>query len=147
MAFSVFPLTIKIPRSIQKPPKVYFYDNADVTNNDGARLENLVATTLLKRLNFIEDYHGYRCSLHYIRDKDGREVDFATVIDGKLHDLIEVKTGDEKISTGLKYYSEKLKPKRAVQLVKNLKRSYDTDGIMVRSIPEFFDDPPWDNVD
>ena len=27
---------------------------------DGARLENLVATTLLKRLHFIEDYYGYR---------------------------------------------------------------------------------------
>src|SRR3990167_3205245 len=97
IAFPIYPFTQNIPRAIQKPPKVYFYDNADAKTSDGARLENLVATTLLKRLHFMEDYHGYRCSLHYIRDKDGREVDFLTVIDGKIIDLIEVKQSDTDI--------------------------------------------------
>lgn len=46
---------------------------------------------ILKRLHFIEDYHGYRCSLHYLRDKDGREVDFVTVVNDKIFELIEVK--------------------------------------------------------
>jgi len=35
LAFAVYPLTGHIARAIQKPPKVYFYDNADV-ENDGA---------------------------------------------------------------------------------------------------------------
>ena len=44
--FSVRPYTENIARSIQKPPKVFFYDNADTENDEGVRLENLVATHL-----------------------------------------------------------------------------------------------------
>jgi predicted AAA+ superfamily ATPase len=143
LAFPVYPLTKNIPRAIQKPPKVYFYDNADVIESDGARLENLVATTLIKRLNFIEDYYGHRCSLHYIRDKDGREVDFVTVINSTVEDLIEVKHNDDSISSSLKYYSQKLKPKQTVQIVGQLKRSFHKDHIFVTNPMEFFKNPPW----
>ncbi|HED13662.1 MAG TPA: hypothetical protein ENI62_08415 [Gammaproteobacteria bacterium] len=62
-----------------KAPKVYFFDVGDVIGEEGARFENLVAAALLKRLHFIEDHDGYRCELRYIRDKEGREVDFATL--------------------------------------------------------------------
>lgn len=144
VAFSVYPLTTNIPRSIQKPPKVYFYDNADVTGDHGAVLENLVATTLLKRLHFLEDYHGYRCQLHYIRDRDGREIDFATVIDGKLHELIEVKCQDTTLSKSLLYYQDKLQAKHAVQLVAKPIRAYDDRGIRVMSIADYFNSPPWE---
>jgi hypothetical protein len=60
----------------------------------------------LNRLHFIEDYFGERASLHYIRDKDGREVDFAIVINNKVIDLIEVKTTDSDVSSALKYYAK-----------------------------------------
>ncbi len=143
LAFPVYPLVRQVPRAIQKPPKVYFYDNADVIENDGARLENLVATTLLKRLNFIEDYYGHRCSLHYIRDKEGREVDFVTQMNNEIIDLIEVKHKDADISSHLKYYSDKLKPKNTVQLVAELKRSYHQDHILVTTPIEYFQNPPW----
>lgn len=143
LAFPVLPMTKNIPRAIQKPPKVYFYDNADVLSDEGAKLENLVATHLLKRLHFIEDYHGYRCSLHYIRDKEGREVDFATVINGQLVDLIEVKLSDNDISKNLIYYTNKLNPQNAIQLVGKLARPYDKDGVKVRSPADYFCNPPW----
>ena len=146
LAFAIYPLIKNVPRSILKPPKVYFYDNADVIENDGARLENLVATTLLKRLHFREDYFGDRCSLHYIRDKDNREVDFVTVINNKVVDLIEVKVSDADISTNLKYYSQKLKPVNTVQIVSNLKKSFNKDNILVTTPWEYFIDPPWQNV-
>lgn len=145
LAFPVYPLVKNIPRAIQKPPKVYFYDNADVTNNQGARLENLVATTLLKRLHFLEDYYGYRTSLHYIRDKEGREVDFATVVDNQVIDLIEVKNGDTNISSSLKYYSEKIKPQNTVQLVATLKRPFHQGHVLVTNPWDFFQDPPWNS--
>lgn len=103
---------------------MYFYDNGDVVGQNGARLENLVATTLIKHLHFIEDYYGYRCSLHYIRDKDGREVDFLTLINGKIYELIEVKNSDASVSSSLKYYSEKLQPIRTVQIVGNLAKPF-----------------------
>ncbi len=83
------------------PPKVYFFDNGDVIGDEGARFENLVATSLLKRLVFMEDWDGHRCALNYIRDKEGREVDFAIVKDGVLEELIEVKLTDDKISKSL----------------------------------------------
>jgi uncharacterized protein len=143
VAFSVYPLTKNVPRAISKPPKVYFYDNGDVIEKDGARLENLVATTLLKRLNFIEDYHGYRTNLYYIRDKESREVDFVTEVDGKIIDLIEVKHQDSDISSSLRYYSARLKPKHTVQIVGNLKRSYNQGDIVVTTPIEFFKNPPW----
>lgn len=146
IGFAVYPLTKNVPRSISKPPKVYFYDNGDVLNDGGARLENFVATTLLKRLHFIEDFHGYRCSLHYIRDKESREIDFVTVIDNEIIDLIEVKTKDSDISSSLKYYANMLKPKRAVQLVANLPRPFDKDNIRVTNPIEFFSSPPWEDV-
>lgn len=147
LTFSVHPLTKNVPRAIQKPPKVYFFDNNDVMNNSSARLENFVATTLLKRLHFIEDYFGYRCSLHYIRDKDGREVDFVTVINNTITDLIEVKSTDDTISSSLKYYAEKLKPKRVIQLVGNLKRSFDQNHIQVMHPIAYFSHGKWDKPD
>ncbi len=143
IAFPVYPYTKNLPRAILKPVKFYFYDNADCIGGEGARLENLVATHLLKRLHFLEDYEGYECSLHYIRDKEGREVDFLTVVDGKVSDLIEVKLSDDKIATSLKYYKERLNPARTVQLVANLKRSYDKDGILVTTPIEFFSKALW----
>lgn len=146
LAFPIYPLVKNVPRAIQKPSKVYFYDNADVIESNGARLENLVATTLIKRLHFIEDYYGYRCSLHYLRDKEGREVDFVTLINNEVIDLIEVKTADSTISSSLKYYSQKLKPKRTVQVVGQLKKSFNQDQILVTSPIEFFKDPPWKMV-
>jgi predicted AAA+ superfamily ATPase len=97
-------------------------------------------------LQFIEDYYGYRCSLHYIRDKDGREVDFVTVIDNKITDLIEVKLADSEVSTNLLYYSKKLKPKNTIQIVGNLKRTFDKNGVRVTNPIEYFIDPLWDIV-
>lgn len=146
IVFPIYPLTRNIPRAISKPPKVYFFDNADILNDEGFRLENLVATTLLKRLHFIEDYHGYRCALNYIRDKDGREVDFAVMINGILEYLIEVKLNHNDISTSLKYYADKLKPKHTIQIVGNLKRAYEKHNILVSNPIDYFTvltKPPW----
>jgi len=138
MVFAVWPLTDNIARAIIKPPKVYFYDNADVLNDEGARLENLVATTLLKRLHFLEDYHGYRYNLHYIRDKEGREVDFAIVKDGVIEQLIEVKLSDRNVSRSLHYYAERLQPKKIVQIVGNLAHPFTKNGVLVINPVDYF---------
>lgn len=146
IAFSITPYTKKLLRSIQKAPKVYFYDNADCVDDPAVRLENLVATHLLKRLQFREDYFGEHCQLHYIRDKDGREVDFVTVIDEKVDTLIEVKLSDDEPSSALKYYREKLMPKHTVQIVGDLKMPFDTKGVRVTNPIDYFQRPPWDIV-
>ena len=133
LVFRVAPYAGTIPRAIRKPPKVYFFDNGDVIGGPGKKFENLIATLLLKRLHFIEDFEGYRCELRYIRDKEGREVDFAVFVDGTLEELIEVKYKEETVSRSLIYYTERLKPKRAYQLVAGLEKPYDRGNIRILS--------------
>lgn len=136
LLFVVRPLTARIPRAVQKPPKVYFFDNGDVRGDEGARFENLVATHLLKRLHYLEDSTGIRHGLSYIRDKEGREVDFAVLRDGRVTDLIEAKWADSALHRPLQYYAERLRPRRAIQLVANLKAPYDKGDLRIRGIDE-----------
>lgn len=82
--------------------------------------------------------------MRIIRDKEGREIDFVTQVNDEIVDLIEVKTSDTTISSSLKYYSEKLKPQRTVQIVGQLTRSFHSDHILVTNPIEFFMNPPWD---
>jgi predicted AAA+ superfamily ATPase len=131
LVFAVRPYTRSLPRAILKPPKVYFFDNADVLGDEGARFENLVATHLLKKIHFIEDHEGYRCELRYLRDKEGREVDFVILKEGKIEELVEVKYSDKNISRSLKYYAERLNPSKATQIVANLKKPYSNGNISV----------------
>jgi uncharacterized protein len=138
LVFSVRPYTKSLPRAVRKPPKVYFFDNGDVLGDEGARFENLVATSLLKRLHYLEDSQGYRYELRYIRDKEGREVDFAIVKEGKLEELIEVKYSDDSIARSLSYYAERLNPKKAVQIVAEIKRPYDKGKIRVTDPISYF---------
>jgi len=131
LVFSVRPYIKSLPRAVLKPPKVYFFDNGDVIGDEGARFENLIATSLLKRLHFLEDRDGYRYELRYIRDKEGREVDFLIVKEGKIEELIEVKFSEDNISNSLRYYAERLNPPKATQIVANLRRPFDKGKIKV----------------
>lgn len=136
LVFVVRPWTKSLPRAIQKPPKVYFYDNMDVIGDEGARFENLVATSLLKRIQFHEDAEGYRYELRYVRDKEGREVDFVVVRDGVVAELWEAKWSDADASRSLSYYAELLRPASATQVVANLTRPYTHGKLRVASALE-----------
>lgn len=110
VVFAVRPLVKGVGRAIVKPPKLYFYDTGDVVGDAGAKYENLVATHLQKWCNFYEDRDGYTYRLHYLRDKDGHEVDFAITCDGVLKAIIEAKYSDSSPSASLKYFAERLQP-------------------------------------
>ena len=138
LVFSVRPYTKSLPRAVKKPPKVYFFDNGDVLSDEGTRFENLVATSLLKRLHYLEDSQGYRYELRYVRDKEGREVDFAIVKEGNLEELIEVKYADDSIARSLSYYAERLNPVKATQIVAGIKRPYDRGKIRVTDPISYF---------
>jgi len=124
LIFTVLPYTNKLPRAIQKPPKVYFYDNADVEGDEGARFENLVATHLIKKIQFLQDRDGDRYELRYIRDREKHEVDFVILKNREILQLIEVKWSDSAVSKSLQYFSERLKPKNVIQIVGTLKSSW-----------------------
>ena len=140
VVFTVWPLSKGLPRAVRKPPKVYFYDTGDVLGDEGARAENLAACELKKLAEFREDSEGYRVDLRYIRDKEGREVDFAWVEEGKLLELVEVKLSDDSTHKPLLYYAERLKPDKATQIVFNLKRSFSKGNLRVLSPLERFGD-------
>jgi predicted AAA+ superfamily ATPase len=138
--FVIRPFTYKLSRSIKKQPKVYFFDNAEL-ETPGAKLENLVATHLLKRVHFMQDAYGEKIELYFLRDKEGREVDFAIARGSKIEELYEVKLSDEAIDESLRYYTKKLKPKRSFQIVGTNERSFIVDGIQVISPWELFSKP------
>jgi len=92
--FRVTPYHRNIARSIQKEAKIYFYDNGLVVGDEGVRFENLVAISLLKHLNSIEDYKGKRTSLKTLRTKEKKEVDFVLEQPNGLLAGIEVKGRD-----------------------------------------------------
>ena len=140
LIFVVRSYTKNLPRAVIKPPKVFFYDNGDVMGNEGAIFENLVATHLLKRIHFFEDREGFRYELRYIRDKEGREVDFVILKEGMIEELIEVKFSDDKISKHLKYYAEKLNPPKATQIVAKLKHPYSSGKINVVEPATYFNE-------
>ncbi|MBK8233522.1 MAG: ATP-binding protein [Candidatus Eisenbacteria bacterium] len=115
VVFTVRPYTQAQSRSLRKEPKVYFYDLGRV-RGEAARLENLVAGHLLARNSFLSSTKGQRRELHYVRDKERREVDFLTIVDRRPEFLIEVKTADESISPALAYYAARIECP-ALQLV------------------------------
>ncbi len=43
----------------------------------------------------MEDTTGSRIALHYLRDKDGKEIDFLAMIDGRPFLMAEGKAGDD----------------------------------------------------
>jgi predicted AAA+ superfamily ATPase len=133
----VTPFSKNIARSLQKEPKYYFYDTGMVKGDDGARLENLVACSLLKEVDRLADVEGHDMGIHFIRDKDGREVDFAITLDNEAINLIEVKTSDDSVSKHLRRFLPSSDLKRT-QIVKNLDhaRSFP-DGLRVEPLTLF----------
>ncbi len=132
--FRVTPYHKNIARSLLKEPKYYFYDIAQV-EGDGAKLENMVALSLKKELNFLEDTEGSKNQLHYLRTKEGKEIDFLTLIDNKPTHMIEVKMSDETPSPAFNHYLSLIKNVKCIQLVKQCHREKTfPNGVEVRSL-------------
>jgi predicted AAA+ superfamily ATPase len=133
MVFKITPYHKNIARSLLKEPKIYCYDFASIMD-EGAKLENLVALSILKRLHFLEDIEGANAVLHYCRTKDGKEIDFLVKIESTTY-LIEVKTSESKISQNFAYFAKFCENVKCIQLVKNLDREYTTmQGYEVRAL-------------
>lgn len=86
--------------------KLYFRDWSRVPD-EGARFENLVACQLLKYCDFVEDTEGFEMELRYLRDTDGREVDFVVLREGRPEFAVECKRGDRRVSPACAYFRER----------------------------------------
>lgn len=120
--FKVIPFHRNIARANTKQPKYYFFDNARVSGDDGIKIENLVATTLFKEVEYQNDCHGRELSLYYLAKNGGREIDFALSDDEDLKIMIEVKNSDDKLSPNFKLFSKDIPDVKCVQIVRHLKR-------------------------
>jgi predicted AAA+ superfamily ATPase len=131
IVFTVHPWHRNVGRAILQTPKVYFFDSGLVRGDQGVRLENAVAGMLLKQAHFLQDSAGREVDLHYIRTKDGAEVDFAFSEAGKLTQLIECKLGDNKPHRALARFAEVFPDADAVQIVYNLRQEEFRSGITI----------------
>jgi hypothetical protein len=138
--FLLPPYSNSLARTIRKDRRIFFYDCAAAYDDTGgAQLENLVASSLLKFVQFRKDTSGENWNLYYLRDKEEREVDFVVTLNRRVRWLIEVKSSDDSIGKGMRYYADKLHPKESLQLVLKLDREQEKSGIRVVSLPMWLD--------
>ncbi len=135
--FVVLPHSRNIARAIQKEPKIYFFDTGRVKKEAGARLENVVASALYKRLHFLEDTRGENRELLYIRDRQKREVDFLTLKEMEPEWLVEVKQGEDSLSSSLLHFSKIFPKANCFQVVNELNRERIAQDIRVLTAESF----------
>ena len=107
LIFRVPPFTAKTIRGVKKEKKLFFWDWA-TTEEVPARFENMVASHLLKYCHFTEDTEGYKMELRFLRDTDGREIDFLVLKNGKPQFAVECKTGEKQLSRRIEYFKTRI---------------------------------------
>ena len=114
--YTVSPWSRNVANTIRKQPKVYFWDWSSVKTG-GMRNENFIASHLLKSVQWWTDSGLGEFDLHYVRDKQQREVDFLIAKDGEPYMLVECKTSmDEPMSPALLHFQKVLKVPYAFQV-------------------------------
>ena len=114
--FRVSPYTTRLARALKKESKVYLFDWAEVEDRS-PRFENMTAVHLFKAVQTWKSAGEGRIDLHYVRDKEKREVDFLITQNRKPLCLVECKLNDVQLAPSLVYFQEKLTVPVAVQLV------------------------------
>jgi len=152
---SVFPIVVRlsiniqyfhpsyhrnIARAILRDPKFYFYDSGYIIGNEGIKLENTCAVSLLKHVHYLQESEGRNIQLNYIRTKEKKEVDFVIIDNEHIAQMIEIKLSDNQASSSLKYFKEKFPTAQAIQLVYNLKQEYEYNRIEIRKAGEWLGD-------
>ncbi len=115
LTFSVPTWTSKIARAIQKEKKYYLFDYARI-KDEAAKFENMVACELYRVATLWNDLGLAEFSLHFIKDKEKREVDFLVVKNGAPFLLIEAKLSDSQPAKPLIAFQNNLRIP-AVQLI------------------------------
>ncbi len=118
-------------RAVKKERKHYQYDWS-VVPEPGARFENLVASHLLKWVEFQIDTEGRDLELRYFRDIDGREVDFVVTERRVPVAFVECKLGDDAVAPGLRYLKARFPAVTAWQVSAQGVRDYvSAEGVRV----------------
>ena len=108
LTFSLSPWTPQIARATHKERKTYLFDYASI-EDPAVKFENMVALELFRAVSNWNDLGWGSFGLHYIRTKEGREVDFLVSQNRKPMFLIETKTGDDTPSPNLIRFQKALR--------------------------------------
>ena len=129
VCFRIPPLGAPRIRAVKKERKLYLWDWSAVPD-PGARLENMVASHLLKLCHFREDTEGHRMELRFLRDTDAREVDFVVLENRKPLFAVEVRTGEGSVSPAVRYFKQRTSIPRWYQVHLG-KKDVVVDGVRI----------------
>jgi hypothetical protein len=101
---------------LKKEAKWYLWDWTEI-DEPSFRYENMVAVHLKKLVFYVNDLGVDQLSLHYVRDKEKREVDFLICRKRNPFLLIECKLQDSSPAKSLIHFSRLLNPERTIQLI------------------------------
>lgn len=135
--FRIYPFAANTIKSLRKEPKLYLWDWSQV-EDEAARLENMTASHLLKLAHYFYDTQGHKAELNYLRDQEGREVDFLVSIDKKPWLAVEVKLNNQKVEKSVGYFAKRLKIPFVYQIVKEDGIDYKKNGTRIMSADKFF---------
>ncbi|CAD7775953.1 MAG: hypothetical protein KCCBMMGE_00389 [Candidatus Methanoperedenaceae archaeon GB37] len=114
--FRISPFMGKISRSLKKEKKLYFWDWG-ILSEGGKRFENFIAVQLIRTLSAWNEWGWGRFELYYVRTKEGKEVDFLVVKNGKPFMLIETKLSEVNLDPSLLYFKKRLNAPYAFQVI------------------------------
>jgi len=132
--FRIYPYSKNNVRSLKKMAKLYLWDWS-VIKDDGAKFENLIASHLFKYAHFLQNSQGLKTKIGYLRDNEGREVDFIFTVDDKPWFAVEVKINEEK--SYLDYFKKKLDIPFIYQVIRKSKIDHFNDEIRIISADKF----------
>lgn len=129
ITFEVPPYNAKLPRAIRRERKLYLWEISNI-NEDGAKFENLIALHLLKACHLWSDIGEAKFELHFIRTKEGDEIDFLITRNKKPWIAFEVKLTDTSPSKSWRKLMPLLNCKLGVQLVaeEGVHRDFNENG-------------------
>jgi predicted AAA+ superfamily ATPase len=135
-AYRISPFGAPRIKAVKKEQKIYFWDWSEL-ENDGTRWENLVASHLLKFCHYLEDTEGEKMELRFLRDTDGREVDFVVLKNKKPIFAVECKTGEKTLSPHLRYFADRTSIPKFYQVHRGEKHYAASDKIELIPFTQF----------
>jgi len=131
--FKVMPYHFRLERALKKESKYYLWDWSEVIE-EGARFENMVGSHLLKFCDFYHDVFGIKTKLWYLRDREGREVDFLVTWGETPWFMVECKLTHGP-ARPLNYFAERLHVERKFLVTMDERHHYLDKKTGVHVIP------------
>jgi len=143
LTFRIPPYTRNLERAIRKEPKLYFWDWS-LPLEAPARFENRIAAALMRAVHVWNEEGLGQFELHYVRTRDGVEVDFLVTDKKKPVWLVEAKSSDETVAPNLLKVKSWLKIGHATLVVQTpgLLRAHRDEGVWVMGLDRFLQMTP-----